>query len=217
MKSGVQVKICGITNRADAETALTCGADALGFNFYPGSARCIGLTEARQWLPQLPAGVLKIAVLVNQPELGLELWQSGLVNALQLHGDEDAAVCAALADAGAVFSKAIRVRDASSLAQPERWRTARLVFDAYQAGAYGGTGERMDWELAARFVASHPQCEVMLSGGLTPENVSDAVRIVHPRAVDVASGVEVAGNPRRKDAEKMCRFVMSAKSALGDG
>ena len=199
----VQVKICGITNPADAEMAIALGADMLGFNFHPGSARCLELREARTWLRELPASVRKLAVLVNQPALGREIYDERLVDTLQLHGDEDAAACAELHAAGVPFVKALRVRDASTLAAPERFHTAEILLDAFHPDSYGGTGSSFDWSLAERFVAAHPTLRVILSGGLTPENVAVAVRQVRPYAVDVASGVEAAGNPRRKDPARL--------------
>ena len=211
--SRVQVKICGITNPTDAEMAIALGADMLGFNFYPGSARCIELRRAQAWLRELPAGVRKLGVVVNQPTLGREIYEAGLVDALQLHGDEDAAVCAELRAAGVVFVKALRVRDASTLAAPERYGTAEILLDAFHPGAYGGTGNRMDWSLAARFAEGHPQLRVMLSGGLTPENVGEAVRTVRPLfAVDVASGVESRTDPRRKDSERMRSLIEAVRA-----
>ncbi len=205
------VKICGITNPADAESAVALGADMLGFNFYPGSRRCITLDEARAWLPEIPAGVRKVAVLVNQTDLGRQIFEAGLVDALQLHGDEDVAACKALRAAGIPFVKALRVSGADSLTASERFGTAEILLDAFHPGAYGGTGQRLDWSLAAQFVAEHRELRVLLSGGLTPGNVAEAVRRVRPAAVDVASGVETPGDPRRKDRELMREFILAAR------
>lgn len=213
----VRVKICGITNAADAELAVALGADMLGFNFYPGSARCVELHEARKWLRELSplsaaADVRRFGVVVNQPTLGREIYEAGLVDALQLHGDEDEVVCAELHAAGVPFVKALRVRDASTLAAPERYGTMEILLDAFHPDAYGGTGERFDWSLAAGFVEEHPAFRVMLSGGLTPENIGGALRQVRPLfAVDVASGVEILGNPRRKDPERVRRLIEAVR------
>ena len=209
----VQVKICGITNPADAETAIALGADMLGFNFYPGSVRCVELRHARAWLRELPAGVRKVGVIVNQPTLGREIYEEGLVDALQLHGDEDAAVCAELHAAGVTFMKALRVRDASTLVAPEQYCTPAILLDAFHPDAYGGTGNRFDWSLAARSSEDHPALQVILSGGLTPGNVGEAVRQMRSLfAVDVASGVENATDPRRKDPERIRRLIEAVHS-----
>jgi phosphoribosylanthranilate isomerase len=207
----VQIKICGITNPTDAALAVALGADMLGFNFYPGSARCLELRETRTWLRELPAGVRKLAVVVNQLALGREIYEACLVDALQLHGDEDETACAELHAAGIPFVKALRVRDASTLVAPERFHTAELLLDAFQPDSYGGTGSRFDWSLAERFVAAQPTLRIILSGGLTPENVAAAVRQVRPYAVDVASGVEVAGDPRRKDPARLRGLIEAVR------
>lgn len=207
----VEVKICGITNPADAETAIALGADLLGFNLYPGSKRCIPLAEARAWLRNLPGGVRRVAVLVNQTALGRQIFEEGLVDALQLHGDETAAECEILHAAGIPFVKALRVRGVESLQAPEAFCTAEILLDAFQPGAYGGTGHRLDWSLAAQFVAGHPELRVFLSGGLTPENVATAVGQVRPAAVDVASGVETPGDPRAKDPGRVRALIAAVR------
>ncbi len=211
----VQVKICGITNPADAKLAVALGADMLGFNFYPGSARCVEWREARGWLRELSlaaAGVRKLGVVVNQTALGREIYEAGLVDALQLHGDEDAALCAELHAAGVPFVKALRVRGASTLAAPERYGTTEILLDAFHPGAYGGTGKRFDWSLAADFAKDHPELHVMLSGGLAPGNIREALHQVRPLfAVDVASGVEIAGDPRRKDPARVRELIESVR------
>ena len=117
-----------------------------------------------------------------------------------MHGDEDETFCQALRAAGLPFIKAIRVRDEESLAAPERFGTDHLLLDAYRPDAYGGTGHTLDWAVAARFAAAHP------------ENVAEAVRRVRPFAVDVASGVEGAAGPRRKDPAKMRDFIAAVRA-----
>ncbi len=211
----VRVKICGVTNPADAEMAVALGADALGFNFYARSARF--LDGEPEWLRDLAPFVSRVAVLVNAPtpEAAGRWRETGLVDAVQLHGDETPAFCRAVAARGGPLTRALRVRDEASLAGAERWGTRTLLLDACRPGTYGGTGERLDWGLAARFVAGHPGLRVILSGGLDPANVAAAVRRVRPFAVDVASGVEDAGNPRRKDHARVRDFIQAAKTALG--
>lgn len=212
----VQVKICGITNPADAETAIASGADLLGFNFYPRSPRFLAGGDL-DWLRRLASAVHRVAVLVNPttPEMAGELFHQGLVDSVQLHGDESEGFCRAVVSAGVPLTRALRVRDESSLVRPERFGTRALLLDASRPGVYGGTGERLDWGLAARFAATHPELKVILSGGLSPDNVVEAVRRVRPFAVDVASGVEAVGDPRRKDPARVRNFIQAAKTALG--
>ncbi len=213
----VRVKICGLTCREDAVLAVELGADALGFNFYPGSSRCLDLDTDLGWLRDLPATTRRVAVVVNAGRPLLErLLRERLVDSVQLHGDEEEAFCAALGADGVPFAKAIRVRDAAALERPERFHTDDLLLDAYQPGAFGGTGHRVDWTLAADFTRRQSALgrRVILSGGLTPENLAEAIRRVRPFAVDVASGVEAPGNPRRKDAARLREFI---KEATRDG
>ena len=207
-----RIKICGITHPDDAALAAGLGADALGLNFYPRSPRCLDLERDATWLRTLPAGVLRIAVVVNAPLAGIErLLGEGIVDAVQLHGDEDEAFCQALQTAALPFIKAIRVRDEASLENPSGFGAGHFLLDAYRPDAYGGTGHSLDWTLAARFAARYPG--TILSGGLRPENVGEAVRRVRPFAVDVASGVEGAAGPRRKDAAKLREFVAAVRRA----
>lgn len=209
----VRVKICGVTHPDDAALAAEFGADALGLNFYARSPRCLDVDRDAAFLRALPAGVRRIGVLVNAPLAFIErLLGEGVVDAVQLHGDEDETYCRALQTAGLPFIKAIRVRDEQSLAAPERYGTTHLLLDAFRPEAYGGTGHSLDWSLAAKFAAAHP--ETILSGGLHPGNVAQAVATVSPFAVDVASGVEGEAGPRRKDPAKMRAFFAAVR---GDG
>lgn len=210
-----QVKICGLTNEEDARAAISLGADALGFNFYPRSSRALDPAVDLAWILRLPPSVQRVAVTVNadRPLIDL-LLASGAIDLIQLHGDEDEAFCRKLRRDSVPYIKAIRVRDASSLERPERFGCPALLLDAFQVGAFGGTGQRLDWTLARRFVE---QCgsaiRVILSGGLAPENVGDAIREVRPPGVDVASGVERAGEPRRKDPARMEAFIAAVRAA----
>ena len=206
-----RVKICGITHPDDAALAVECGADALGLNFYPGSSRCLDLGRDGEWLRRLPAQTPRVAVVVNaSAEEIARLLGEGVVDAVQLHGDEDETFCRQLAERGTAFIKAIRVRDESALLNVERFGTDDLLVDAFHPKAYGGTGQTVDWTLAARFAARHPR--TILAGGLRPDNVAEAVRQTRPYAVDVASGVERPDNPRRKDAEKTREFFASVRA-----
>ena len=211
-----RVKICGLTHPDDAALAVSLGADALGLNFHPGSPRCLDPARDGAWLRALPAGVRRVAVLVNADRDGIRrLLGEGLADAVQLHGDEDEAFCAALAEEGIPFAKAIRVRDASSLRGVERFHTPDLVLDAFRPGVYGGTGHTLDWTLVADFAAREHALgrRTILSGGLRPGNAAEAIRRVRPFGVDVASGVEGQENPRRKDPARMREFLTAVRAA----
>ena len=217
--NNVRVKICGITHPADAALAVELGADAVGLNFYERSPRALDLVHDGHWLRALPDGVRRIGVLVNAPfALAERLVGEGIVDAVQLHGDEDEAFCLRLRAARVPFIKAIRVRDASALLHPERFGTDHLLLDAFRPDAYGGTGHTLDWTLAAQFAAQGRAAarRTILSGGLHPGNVADAIRRVRPDAVDVASGVEGPADPRRKDAERLRAFLAAVRSVKAD-
>jgi phosphoribosylanthranilate isomerase len=202
------IKICGITHPADAELAVELGADALGLNFYAGSPRVLDPARDAGWLRALPPAARRIAVLVNPARGEIDrLLGEGLADAIQLHGDEDEAFCLALAASGVPFIKALRLRDDRVLCAPAQYHTPYLLLDAFQPGAFGGTGRTGDWLLAARFTASQPASRrTLLSGGLHADNVAAAIRQVHPDGVDVASGVEGPAGPRRKDADRLRKF-----------
>ena len=212
-----RVKVCGITCPEDALLCAELGADALGFNFYPRSARYLDPAGTSQdWMRDLPQGVRRVGVFVNAPlEEITALLRRGLIDSVQLHGDEDENFCAQIHDSGVPFAKAIRVRDASSLVAPERFRTGDLLLDAYRADAYGGTGHQLDWLLAADFAAQQGKIgrRIILSGGLNPENIAQAVARVRPFAVDVASGVELPGNPRCKNEARLRDFIAAVRTA----
>lgn len=205
----VRVKICGITNREDALRAIDLGADALGFNFYPGSKRAIVLAEEADWICALPPFVARIAVLVNAPmEEAFRVATHPAIHAVQFHGDEDASYCAHFAVASTrPFFKALRLRDRGSFETATQFSTSHLLLDADAGPAYGGVGTLIDLDLAAQFAQQTPDCKLILAGGLNADNVAEAVRKVRPFAVDVASGVETPGNPRRKSAERIAAFV----------
>ena len=206
MSARVRAKICGVTNEEDARAAIDLGADALGFNLWPGSKRHIDLDRESSWIHGLPPFVARVAVLVNVPlDEARRVAGHPAIDLVQFHGDEDASYCAAFAEGGRPFIKAMRVPDAASLESAPRFSTPHVLLDAAAGGAYGGTGTRLDPSLAAEAVRRFPDLKIILAGGLTPENVGEAVRAVRPYAVDVASGVE--SEPGRKDRAKLERFL----------
>ena len=207
----VKIKICGITSRDDACDAIECGADALGFNLFPGSKRFIELESAAGWIRQLPQGIGRVAVMVN-PTLNaaISTAESGLFDSLQLHGDETTEFCRKLADAGIRFTKALAMVDETSMAQPCDFSTKNILLDSRSSEGFGGTGRVFPWSLARRFADSHPEFRVTLAGGLTPENVRDAIAAVQPAAVDVTSGVEADFG--RKDRSLVKAFIAAVQA-----
>ena len=203
----VTVKICGITSPVDAQEAADAGADAVGLMFYEGSPRCVSLEVAKAIVKVLPPSVARVGVFVNAEEsLVRQAMRECTLNVLQFHGEESPEFCAGF---GAMTLKAIRVKDESSLAELERFGTDGFLLDAFSKDARGGTGEQFNWKLARK--ATECGKPIFLAGGLTAENVTEAVRVAEPFAVDVSSGVE--SEPGRKDAEKMRTFVAAAKGA----
>lgn len=203
----VKVKICGITSVADAQAAAEAGADMIGLMFYEKSPRHITLETAAAIHRALPPFVLRVGVFVNPAaELVLRALGDCGLSLLQFHGDEASEFCTQF---GAMSLKALRVRDAESLNQLANFQTEAFLLDAYSPGGLGGTGEKFDWALAV--AAQQFGKPIFLAGGLTPENVADAVRQVRPFAVDVSSGVESA--PGKKDAAKVRAFIAAARQA----
>ena len=199
-----RVKICGITRLEDALAAARAGADALGFVFYPPSPRNIELEQAARILAELPPFVTTVALFVNaDTETIAEVVNLARVDLLQFHGNECPDYCARH---GRPWIKAIRMKEGVDLeAEAERYSAASaLLLDAYRPGVPGGTGEAFDWK---RIPVSLRE-RIVLAGGLTPENVAEAVRQVRPWAVDVSGGVEAA--PGIKDAAKIERFIRGA-------
>ncbi|MBI3757538.1 MAG: phosphoribosylanthranilate isomerase [Deltaproteobacteria bacterium] len=204
----VRVKICGITNVADAELAVRCGADLIGLNFYPPSPRFVSHAVAREICAVLPPQVLRVGVFVNVRRNEIVSLVNQLhLDLVQFHGDEEAND---LLGWSCQTIKAVRVALDASLPDLAQIPADYILLDTHRAGRYGGTGETFAWE---QVVSCFPQREerLLLAGGLTPENVALAVRTVHPWAVDVASGVESA--PGRKDLKKLRAFITNAKTA----
>ncbi|MHB0982781.1 MAG: phosphoribosylanthranilate isomerase [Thiobacillus sp.] len=203
----VRVKICGITRLQDLHAACDAGADALGFVFYEKSPRHVSIAAAAALLRELPPFVQSVGLFVNAEPAFIEaVLQAVPLDLLQFHGDETPADCARF---GRPFIKAERVnRESDLLKCAADFDTARgLLLDAWVPGMPGGTGERFDWSL----IPSDLPKPVILSGGLTPDNVAEAVRRVRPWAVDVSSGVEVTKGI--KDAYLIAQFIAKAKEA----
>ena len=203
-----RVKVCGVTNPADAAMAVDAGADAIGINLFPGSKRFVELDAVRGWVSALP--VSRVAVVVNATADDVaRIVAADCFDAIQFHGDEAPEFCAGCARP---WIRAVRVADASSLVHALAYETPWLLLDAHASSGYGGTGLSVDPVLAAGFAATHPERRIILAGGLRPDNVAAAVRAVRPHGVDVASGVEIDGDARRKDPEKVRAFVEAARA-----
>lgn len=203
-----KIKICGITNPDDALAAVAAGADALGFVFHKASARCVTAEVARRIIAMLPPFVLPVGVFVNENmKVVHDLMDSCGLALAQLHGDELAAYCEQL---GRPMLKAIRLRDMGSFLPLAEYKGRAgirgFVIDTYSESAYGGTGQTTDWSLAAEAAKT---AAILLAGGLTPDNVGEAIVKVKPYGVDVSSGVE--SSPGKKDHAKVKAFVEAAK------
>ena len=202
-----RVKICGVTSVADALAAADAGADLIGLNFFDQSPRHLTLATAAEIAHALPPSVQRVGVFVNPAEdLVVRAIAGCGLNLLQFHGDEPSDFCTQF---GLMSLKAIRVRDEVSLETLADFETDAFLLDAYSKSGLGGTGEKFNWKLAV--AAQKFGKPIFLAGGLTPENVADAVQKVKPFAVDVSSGVEFA--PGKKDAAKVRAFIQAVRSA----
>lgn len=202
----IRIKICGITNLEDALAAVEAGADALGFVFFERSPRNITSEQAAGIIRCLPPFVQTVGLFVNEDlaVVNATADRCGL-DVVQLHGEETPEFCAGVKRR---VIKAFRVIDFSSLDQIKNYVVAACLLDAWCPTAHGGTGKTFNWEIAA--AASADKC-IILAGGLTPENVAEAVKAVGPHAVDVSSGVE--STPGRKDLQKLQQFIESVRKA----
>lgn len=202
-----RVKICGITSVADGLAAAEAGADMIGLMLYENSPRFITLDQAVEISRALPPLVMRVGVFVNPDEtlVAQAIRECGL-GLLQFHGDESSEFCTQF---GVMSMKALRVKNADSLGALGDFQTEAFLLDAYSKNGLGGTGEKFNWDLAVE--AQKYGKPIFLAGGLTPENVADAVRQVRPFAVDVSSGVESA--PGKKDPAKVKAFIEAVKGA----
>jgi phosphoribosylanthranilate isomerase len=200
------VKICGITNPGDASVAADAGADAVGFVFAE-SPRRVGVEEARRISITLPENVIRVGVFVDEePADVLRISREVGLDLAQLHGDEPPETVTALREAGVKVMKALRVESAASLDVLDEYEADLFLLDAYSAKARGGTGERFDWGVAKSL---RGRDNIVVSGGLGPENVRQAVEFFEPFGVDASSSLE--DGPGRKNGELVRRFVLAAR------
>jgi phosphoribosylanthranilate isomerase len=202
----VKVKICGISSVEDAQMAIAAGADLLGFVFYEKSPRRVTLEQAAAIARTVPPYVVRVGLFVNASEAEVSEAVSACgLQLLQFHGDEPPEYCVQF---GAMSMKAFRVKDATTIQSLPEYPTDAWLLDAFVPGQQGGTGHTFNWDLAIEAVKLGKP--VFLAGGLTPENVGEAVRRVRPFGVDVSSGVESA--PGKKDPAKVKAFIQAAKA-----
>src|ERR671916_2210044 len=202
----VKVKVCGITNPDDARGAADAGADAIGLVFAE-SPRRVGVERAREIAAALPEGVLKVGVFVDaEPGEVLRIAREVGLDYAQLHGDEPPEAVAEIREGGVGVMKALRVRNAEALAAVERYDTDLFLLDAWSAKVRGGTGVRFDWELAKSL---RGRDNILVSGGLGPENVREAIEYFEPYGVDASSSLE--DRPGKKNGERVRRFVGAAR------
>ena len=202
----VKVKVCGITSPEDARVAADAGADAIGLVFAE-SPRRVSVERAREIAAALPQDILKVGVFVNEePGEVLRIASEVGLDCAQLHGDEPPEAVAAIRGCGVGVMKALRVRDAEALAEIETYEADLFLLDAWSAKARGGTGERFDWELAKSLKGRD---NIVVSGGLGPGNVREAIEYFEPYGVDASSSLEE--RPGKKSGERVRRFVGAAK------
>ena len=202
----IQTKICGITRPQDAQIAAQLGADAIGLVFFAGSKRCVTIAQAQAIVRVLPPFVSVVALFVNETAARIqEILARVPIDILQFHGDEAPAFCQQF---HRPYLKAVRVQAPNDITTALRdFAAARAVlFDAFVHGAYGGTGYTFDWAMLPEKLNGH----WILSGGLNPDNVADALRVTRAQAVDVSSGVESAAGV--KSPEKMAAFMAAVQA-----
>lgn len=200
-----RIKICGITNIDDALMAIDAGADALGFNFVPGTPRYLKDTKAAaNIIEQLPPFITTVGLFVNaDAEVIQGTTDECHLDLLQLHGEESPQFCQSLNHR---IIKAVRIKNESSVSHLSDYRVSGYLLDTYVKGVLGGTGVAFDWELA---VKTKQYGRIILAGGLDPDNVASAVEQVRPYGVDVSSRVEAS--PGRKDPVKVRAFIQNVK------
>ncbi|MEN9975357.1 MAG: hypothetical protein RLZZ282_1363 [Verrucomicrobiota bacterium] len=207
--ASVSLKICGVTTRGDAEELVALGVDALGVNFWEHSPRFLTPAHA-SWLGDLAGRILRVGVFVNAPvALVTEIFRDGLLDAVQLHGDETPEESAIYQELGIPFFKAIGVKTLADLDRAADFGAHAILLDAPAPGVYGGTGATFDWNAAVDFKARHAQVPLILAGGIVPGNAALAAATVRPAALDVASGAEFS--PGCKDFKKVSALLAALK------
>lgn len=209
------LKICGVTSTSDASELVTLGVPAIGINFYPQSKRYCSPEAAAAFLPDLGGDILRVGVFVNNaPELAWDLLKDGLIDVVQLHGDEPPAELEELLAQGITVIRSLTLPKVSEVGETLHYFHQRhaeaphrfaLLLDAHAPGVYGGTGQTIDWDRARDFITAAGDLPVLLAGGITRDNAAEALAATHPAGIDIASGAESA--PGRKDFAKVSALL----------
>jgi len=197
----VKLKVCGITTISDALTAVDCGATYLGFNFYQKSPRYITPEKTREIIGQLPPNVVTVGVFVNEPSPQdvVDILRISNTRIAQLHGDEPPEYCFRVGAERVI--KALRIKENFDVKNLLNYQAYAILLDAFDVQLYGGTGKPANWAVAHE---ATKLTKVFLAGGLSPDNIAQAIKVVNPYAVDVNSGVE--SSPGRKDHKKLFKL-----------
>ncbi len=202
-----RVKVCGITNLSDAKVAVAAGVDALGFIFYSKSKRYIAPQKAKEIIVQLPKSVKKVGVFVNSDKKRVRnIFRLCKLDVLQFHGDESTKYCKDFKNYAVI--KAIRIKNRRSLECIENYKVSSFILDTFDKSRFGGTGKIFKWDLVKEIKCFNRP--IILSGGLTANNIKAAIRQIKPYAVDASSGLEIS--PGRKDHKLIEKFVRAAKN-----
>jgi phosphoribosylanthranilate isomerase len=209
INKGTSLKICGVTIRSEAERLAVMGVHAVGFNFWPRSKRYLD-PRANVWMKGLEGGILRVGVFVNEAgDLPYRLYGDGMIDVVQLHGDETPDVVAGFRKAGIPVIKAVGVKVFSDVDAAGSYDSDAVLLDAHAPKVFGGTGETFDWSLATGFKERFPAIPMILAGGITPDNAAQAVAEVRPVALDVASGAELS--PGVKDFGKVAALLEACR------
>ena len=205
----IPTKICGITNLSDAQAAAVHGASAIGFIFYEKSSRAISIEDAKFISRHLSNDISKVGVFVNHDKAFIEeAIHSVSLNIIQLHGDETSGFCNQF---DVPVFKAVRIKNEANLSVMDQYNVAGFLLDTFSNKQYGGTGETFDWSLLNEQIDT----PIILSGGLNPDNILDAIDSVNPAAIDVNSGVELS--PGKKDHQKINLLFENLKNTNTSG
>lgn len=199
------LKICGVKFQADAEKLVELGVHAVGFNFWSQSKRYLE-PRVNPWIKYLAGEILRVGVFVNEEsDLPYRLFGEGMIDVVQLHGDETVTAVGGFRKAGIPIIKAMGVKNTSDIDVAGSYGGDAVLLDAHAPKVFGGTGETFDWSIAKCFTDRFPAVPMILAGGITPENARHAVAEVRPVALDVASGAEIS--PGVKDFEKVAALL----------
>lgn len=206
------LKICGVRTEADTRKLARLGVDAVGFNFWPSSKRYLDPAEGL-WMKKFGGRILRVGVFVNEDsDLPFRLVERGMIDVVQLHGDEAPDRAREFSAKGIPVIKALGVKNEADIAHAGAFETDAILLDAHAPKFFGGTGETFDWRLASDFKKRFAKMPMILAGGITQENAASAVAEVRPAALDVASGAELA--PGVKDFGKVKNLLMACREAL---